>query len=166
MQISKLRYGKSLGARISLGFLMVVIILIIVSAIGITGSSNKPIQQNTPSPSINVVKASPTFTDSAIPTLSPSIIPSPTPSPTPKSIPAPITSQPNSSKSETKTSPTQEHAVTAQESSTISGAGVVKKSTNDICHTPGTKYYDKTKNFTPYNTVDECLASGGRLPNK
>ncbi len=42
----------------------------------------------------------------------------------------------------------------------------VKKSTSSICHAPGTTYYAKTKNFVPYNTVDECLNSGGRLPKK
>jgi|GEM_PF-894152 len=42
--------------------------------------------------------------------------------------------------------------------------GVVKKSSTSICHAPGTTYYDRTTNFTPYNTLDECLASGGRLP--
>lgn len=47
-----------------------------------------------------------------------------------------------------------------------SSSGVVKKSTNDICHAPGTTYYDKTTNYTAYNSVDECLASGGRLPKR
>ncbi len=42
----------------------------------------------------------------------------------------------------------------------------VKKSTSSICHAPGTTYYAKTKNYTPYNTVDECLSSGGRLPKR
>jgi endonuclease YncB( thermonuclease family) len=45
-------------------------------------------------------------------------------------------------------------------------SGVVKKSTNDICHAPGTTYYEKTTNYTAYNSVDECLASGGRLPKR
>ena len=40
----------------------------------------------------------------------------------------------------------------------------VKMSNSKICHAPGTQYYDRTKNFTPYNTVDDCLAAGGRLP--
>jgi hypothetical protein len=44
--------------------------------------------------------------------------------------------------------------------------GVVKKSTSDICHAPGTTYYDRTKNFTPYDTVQACLDSGGRLPKR
>lgn len=48
--------------------------------------------------------------------------------------------------------------------STVSG--VVKKSKSDICHAPGTTYYDQTKNFTPFNTLQECLDSGGRLPKR
>ncbi|SHG34634.1 Protein of unknown function [Marinomonas polaris DSM 16579] len=41
---------------------------------------------------------------------------------------------------------------------------LVKKSKSAICHAPGTQYYSRTKNFTPYDTLDQCLASGGRLP--
>ena len=40
----------------------------------------------------------------------------------------------------------------------------VKMSNSKICHAPGTQYYDRTKNFTPYNTVADCQAAGGRLP--
>ena len=43
---------------------------------------------------------------------------------------------------------------------------VVKKSKSGICHKPGSTYYQQTKNFTPYKTLDECLKSGGRLPKK
>jgi len=43
---------------------------------------------------------------------------------------------------------------------------VVKKSNSGICHTSSSHYYDQTKNFTPYKTLDECLKSGGRLPKK
>ena len=46
----------------------------------------------------------------------------------------------------------------------ISSGGVVKKSSTGICHAPGTTYYSKTKNFTPFKTVQDCLNSGGRLP--
>lgn len=46
----------------------------------------------------------------------------------------------------------------------VSAAGKVKKSTSGICHAPGTTYYARTKNFTAYNSLDECLSSGGRLP--
>ena len=45
-------------------------------------------------------------------------------------------------------------------------AEVVKKSTTGICHAPGTTYYNKTKNFTAYKTVEDCLNSGGRLPKR
>jgi len=44
--------------------------------------------------------------------------------------------------------------------------GVVKKSKTGICHAPGGSYYDRTKNFTPFKTLDECLKSGGRLPKR
>ena len=40
----------------------------------------------------------------------------------------------------------------------------VKKSTTGICHQRGTTYYDRTKNYTPYDSLQVCLASGGRLP--
>ena len=40
----------------------------------------------------------------------------------------------------------------------------VKKSRRDICHAPGTRWYDETVNYTSYNTLQECLDSGGRMP--
>lgn len=43
---------------------------------------------------------------------------------------------------------------------------LVKKSDTGICHQKGTNYYKNTKNFTPYDSIDECLNSGGRLPKK
>ena len=43
---------------------------------------------------------------------------------------------------------------------------VVKKSKSGICHTSSSHYYNQTKHFTPYKTLDECLKSGGRLPRK
>jgi len=42
----------------------------------------------------------------------------------------------------------------------------VKKSKTGICHAPGTTYYAKTTNFTPFVTVNECLNNGGRLPKR
>ena len=41
---------------------------------------------------------------------------------------------------------------------------VVKKSRSSICHTPESASYSRTKNFKPYDTINDCLASGGRLP--
>ena len=42
----------------------------------------------------------------------------------------------------------------------------VKKSISGICHDTKSSYYAQTKNFTPFNTMDECLKSGGQLPKK
>jgi hypothetical protein len=42
----------------------------------------------------------------------------------------------------------------------------VKMSATGICHAPNTTYYEQTKNFTPYKTIDECLNAGGRMPKR
>jgi hypothetical protein len=43
----------------------------------------------------------------------------------------------------------------------------VKMSSSGICHQKGkSSYYAQTKKFTAYNTLDECLKAGGRLPKK
>jgi len=42
----------------------------------------------------------------------------------------------------------------------------VKMSKTGICHAPNSTYYNKTKNFTPYKTLKECLDAGGRLPKR
>jgi len=43
----------------------------------------------------------------------------------------------------------------------------VKKSTSGICHERDVSvYYINTKNYTPYDTIEACLDSGGRLPEK
>ncbi len=44
--------------------------------------------------------------------------------------------------------------------------GVVKKSKTSICHAPGSTYYSRTTNFTSFDTIEACLASGGRLPER
>ena len=43
---------------------------------------------------------------------------------------------------------------------------VTKKSSSGICHCPGGRYYDRTKRFTAYPNIDECLDSGGRHPKR
>ncbi len=43
---------------------------------------------------------------------------------------------------------------------------LVKMSNSGICHAPNTTYYEQTKNFTPYKTLDDCLKAGGRMPKK
>ncbi len=42
----------------------------------------------------------------------------------------------------------------------------VKKSESGLCHCPGGQFYDRTINFTPYDTIGACLASGGREPQR
>lgn len=109
--------------------------------VGATGSVTQP---PTASPTV-VTKVSPKVSlATATPTQTPTSTPSPTPSPTsaPTKTPSPTTTP-----------------ATAQVS-----AEVVKKSNTGICHAPGTTYYDRTIYFTPFASIDECLASGGRLP--
>ena len=40
----------------------------------------------------------------------------------------------------------------------------VKKSTSNICHEKGSQYYKQTKKFESFNSIEDCLNSGGRLP--
>ena len=42
----------------------------------------------------------------------------------------------------------------------------VKKSKTNICHKKGSKYYDQTKYFKAYQTIKDCIESGGRLPKR
>lgn len=46
----------------------------------------------------------------------------------------------------------------------INSGPQVKKSSSGICHEINTTYYNRTTNFTPYNSIEDCLDSGGRLP--
>ena len=42
----------------------------------------------------------------------------------------------------------------------------VKMSKSGICHERGSTYYSKTKNYTAFNTMEECLRAGGRRPKR
>ena len=42
----------------------------------------------------------------------------------------------------------------------------VKKSRTGICHEYGSKYYEQTKHFKAFQSIDECIDSGGRLPKR
>ena len=42
----------------------------------------------------------------------------------------------------------------------------VKKSSTGICHAPGSTYYNQTKNYQAFRTLDDCLKSGGRMPKR
>ena len=46
------------------------------------------------------------------------------------------------------------------------GEQLVKKSKSGICHCPGGQYYDRTSNYTAYDAIEACLASGGRHPKR
>jgi hypothetical protein len=43
---------------------------------------------------------------------------------------------------------------------------IVKKSDAGICHDKNSPSYERTKKFTEFKTVDECVKSGGTLPKK
>jgi hypothetical protein len=43
---------------------------------------------------------------------------------------------------------------------------IVKKSDSGICHDKNSASYERTKKFTEFKTVDECVNSGGTLPKK
>ncbi len=42
----------------------------------------------------------------------------------------------------------------------------VKMSKSGIFHERGGTYCNKTKNYTAFNTIEECLRAGGRRPKK
>jgi hypothetical protein len=42
-------------------------------------------------------------------------------------------------------------------------ADIKKSSKSGICYSAESKSYKKVKDFTPYKTMDECVASGGKL---
>jgi len=43
---------------------------------------------------------------------------------------------------------------------------IVKKSDSGICHDEKSPHYERTKKFTEFKTLDECVKSGGTLPKK
>ena len=47
------------------------------------------------------------------------------------------------------------------------GSSIVKKSRSGICHSEdSSSSYSRTKNFTPYQSLELCLESGGRCPKR
>lgn len=42
----------------------------------------------------------------------------------------------------------------------------VKKSNTGICHPEGGTYYERTKHYTPFPSMDACIKSGGRPPKR
>jgi len=54
------------------------------------------------------------------------------------------------------------HCHRAQQPATPSN--VVKKSNSGICHDSSSQWYAQTIHYTAFNSLQECLNSGGRLP--
>ena len=42
----------------------------------------------------------------------------------------------------------------------------VKMSKSGICHSASSRHYERVKNFTPYESMQQCLDGGGREPKK
>lgn len=42
----------------------------------------------------------------------------------------------------------------------------VKMSRSGICHPRGGSYYNQTKNYTPYPSMEACIKAGGRPPKR
>lgn len=55
-------------------------------------------------------------------------------------------------------------APAGQAAAAAAAAPIVKKSDSGICHDSKSPSYERTKKFTEFKTVDECLKSGGKLP--
>jgi len=43
---------------------------------------------------------------------------------------------------------------------------LVKKSKTGICHKAGTRYYEQTKHFKKFSSIEDCIKSGGRLAKR
>ncbi|MDF4934306.1 hypothetical protein P3550_09825 [Vibrio parahaemolyticus] len=43
---------------------------------------------------------------------------------------------------------------------------LVKMSNTGVCHSPSSSWYNRTKNYTTYQSIESCIANGGRLPKK
>ena len=43
-------------------------------------------------------------------------------------------------------------------------SSVVKKSSSEICHDNSSRSYNRTKNYTAFDSISACIEAGGRLP--
>jgi hypothetical protein len=55
---------------------------------------------------------------------------------------------------------------TTSSSPAATSSSVVKKSRSGICHDESSRWYKRTKKFKAFDSLEECLNSGGRLPRK
>jgi S1-C subfamily serine protease len=52
----------------------------------------------------------------------------------------------------------------SQNTKKVSFDKIVKKSKSGICHDVSSRWYKRTKHFVSFNSIEDCLRSGGRLP--
>jgi len=50
-------------------------------------------------------------------------------------------------------------------STPLTAAEPIKKSKSGLCHPPESAWYDRTQSYTGFDSLQECLDSGGRLPS-
>lgn len=65
-----------------------------------------------------------------------------------------------------KNNNTTQNKSNAVNSNTNSPINLVKKSKNNICHNSSSQSYTRTKVFTSFSSLEDCLNSGGNLPLK
>lgn len=46
----------------------------------------------------------------------------------------------------------------------LANADTIKKSNSGICHESTSPHYERTKNFTSFDSLSSCIGAGGRLP--
>jgi len=46
----------------------------------------------------------------------------------------------------------------------LASSPTVKQSNSGICHSVESRWYERTKNYAPFDSINACLAAGGRLP--
>ncbi len=109
---------------------------------GASAKDSQSVATSTPTSTPVIAPVIPKTTPAVIPVVVPVSVPAPVqniapaPTPTPDPIPAAMPS----------------------------GLPQVKKSSTGICHERGSTYYDRTLNYIPYDSIQACLLSGGRLP--
>lgn len=62
-----------------------------------------------------------------------------------------------------QTEPVDAQGIVSQ-SAGPSADGLVKLSKSGICHDKNSPWYEQTKNYTPFQSMSDCLQAGGRLP--
>ncbi len=88
--------------------------------------------------------------------------PAPAPAPKPAAAPTMAAGAP-ATPAATAPAPAPAGAPAAATAPAASADPAVKKATaSSICHDKTSPSYKQTKNFTPFNSMEECLKSGGK----